>query len=116
MICLRLIYNFLLFHANIIQLSHIFGNFLYDLLDLPIDPVPVPFFACFIVLQKIHIKQSSNAIKIHGESFWHICDFWEVESTQTGAHRAHNTPGRATGPRRALVSCAFLERRLEPFL
>ena len=33
MICLRRIYNFWLFHANIIQLSHIFGNFLYDLLD-----------------------------------------------------------------------------------
>ena len=30
---LRHIYNFLLFHANIIQFSHIFGNFLYDLLD-----------------------------------------------------------------------------------
>ena len=27
-------YNFLLFHANIIQLSHIFGTFLYDLLVL----------------------------------------------------------------------------------
>ena len=27
----RRIYNFLLFHANIIQLSHAFGNFLYDL-------------------------------------------------------------------------------------
>ena len=34
-------------------------------------------------------------------------------STQTGAHRAHNPPGRATGPMHALVSCALLERRLE---
>ena len=28
---LHRIYNFWLFHANIIQLSHIFGNFLYNL-------------------------------------------------------------------------------------
>ena len=34
---------------------------------------------------------------------------------QAGAHSAHNPPGRAPGPRRALVSCALLERRLEPF-
>ena len=30
---LRRIYNFLLFHANIMQLLYTFGNFLYDLLD-----------------------------------------------------------------------------------
>ena len=33
LIRLRRIYNFLLFHANIIRLSHTFSNFLYDLLD-----------------------------------------------------------------------------------
>ena len=33
LIRLRRIYNFWLFHANIIQLLHTFGNFLYDLLD-----------------------------------------------------------------------------------
>ena len=33
LICLRRIYNFLLFRANIIQLSHTFGNILHDLLD-----------------------------------------------------------------------------------
>ena len=31
LIRLRRIYNFLLFHANIIQLSYTFGNFLYFL-------------------------------------------------------------------------------------
>ena len=33
LIRLRRIYIFLLFHANIIQVLHTFGNFLYDLLD-----------------------------------------------------------------------------------
>ena len=33
MICLRRIYNFLLFHANILQLLHTFGNFLYYFWD-----------------------------------------------------------------------------------
>ena len=33
MIRLRRIYNFLLFHANIIQLSYTFGNFLYYFWD-----------------------------------------------------------------------------------
>mgnify|MGYP005814159869 CR=1 FL=1 len=33
LIRLRRIYNFLLFHANIIQISHNFGSNLYDLLD-----------------------------------------------------------------------------------
>ena len=33
LIRLRRIYNFLLFHANIIQLSYTFGNFLYYFWD-----------------------------------------------------------------------------------
>ena len=32
-ICLRRIYNFRLFHANILQLSYTFGNFLYYFWD-----------------------------------------------------------------------------------
>jgi hypothetical protein len=36
----------------------------------------------FFVSQNIHIKQSPNAIKIYGDLFWNICDFWEEESTQ----------------------------------
>ena len=70
-------------------------------------PVPVPVCCMFFVSQKIHIKRSPNTIKIYEEIFWNICDFQEVESMQTGAHSAHNPPGRA------LVSCALLKRRLE---
>ena len=67
----------------------------------------------FFVSQKIHIKRSPNTIKIYGELFWNICDFWESESSQTEAHMAHKTPGRANGPWRMVVGCALLERRLE---
>ena len=65
------------------------------------------------VSQNIHIKRSTNAIKIYGELFWNICDFWELESPQTEAHTAHKTPGHARGPWRVVVGCALLERRLE---
>src|SRR3990170_1864825 len=61
-------------------------------------PVPVPIFCMFFVLQKIHIKRSPNAIKIYGELFWNICDFWDLESTQTGPPAPHKTPGCAQGP------------------
>ena len=67
----------------------------------------------FIVSQKIHIKQSPNAIKIYRELFWNICDFWDLESTQTEAHGDHKTPGRARPARRAVVGCAHLVHRLE---
>jgi hypothetical protein len=52
-------------------------------------------------------------MKIYGELFCNICDFWELESTQTGAHAAHHPPGRAPGPRRGVVGGGLLERRLE---
>ena len=42
-------------------------------------PVPVPVCCMFFVSQNIHIKRTPNAIKIYGELFWNICDFWEVE-------------------------------------
>ena len=108
LICLRRIYNFLLFHANIIQFLYTFGNFymIYCTNLLIQCPVSAPIFCMFFVLPKIHIKRSPNAIKIYGELFWNLCDFWEV-SKQTGAHSAHNPPGHA------LLSCALLERRLE---
>jgi hypothetical protein len=67
----------------------------------------------FFVSQKIHIKQSPNAIKIYGELFWNICDFWDLESTQTGAHSDHNPPWRAWHLWRAQVYLVLLERRLE---
>ena len=59
------------------------------------------------------MKRSPNAIKFHGELFWNICDFWELESPRTEAHTAHKTPGRAPGPWHVVVGCAHLVRRLE---
>ena len=61
-------------------------------------PAPVPVFCMFFVLQNIHIKRSPSAIKIYGELFWNICDFWEVESTQTKAHGLQKTLGRGLPP------------------
>ena len=75
--------------------------------------MPILVFCMFFVPQSIHIERSPNAIKFHGELFWNICDFWELESRQTEAHIAHKTPGRARGPWRAVVGCSLLERRLE---
>ena len=59
---LRRIYNFLLFHANIIQLSHIFGNFymIYWTNLLIQCPVPVPV-CCMFFLQK---KSISNEVQM----------------------------------------------------
>ena len=67
----------------------------------------------FFVSQKIHIKQSPNAIKFYGELFWNTCDFWELESPQTEARGGHNPPGRGPGARYGVVGCALLERRLK---
>ena len=72
--------------------------------------------SCFLhvfVSQSICIKRSLNAIKFHGELFWNICDFWELESPQTEARGGHKPPGRGPGARRGMVGCALLERRLE---
>jgi hypothetical protein len=52
----------------------------------------------FFDSQKIHIKQSPNVIKIYEELFWNIGDFWDLESTQTGAHGEEHPPGHAPGP------------------
>jgi hypothetical protein len=60
-------------------------------------PVPVPVCCMFFVSQKIHIKRSPNVIKIYGDLFWNICDFWEKESTQDGARGGHEAPGRGQG-------------------
>ena len=70
--------------------------------------MPVPIFYMYFVSHKIHIELSPNMINIYGELFWNLCDFWEVESTQTGAHSAHNPPGHAPGPRRSQVYYAPL--------
>ena len=61
-------------------------------------PLPVPVCCMFFVSQKIHINQSPNGIKIYGDLFWNICDFWEEESTQDGARGPHEAPGRACPP------------------
>ena len=37
-------------------------------------------------------------MQLQGELFWNICDFWELESPQTGPHSDHNPPGRAGHP------------------
>ena len=66
----------------------------------------------FFVSQKIHIKWSPNAIKFYKELFWNICDFWELESSQTEAHTHHKTLGHGPGARRVVVGCAHLVRRL----
>src|SRR5215216_2278169 len=62
-------------------------------------PVPVHVCCMFFVSRIIHIKRSPNAIKNYGDLFWNICDFWEVESTQTVAHSDHSRPGRQAPPR-----------------
>ena len=65
--------------------------------------------------QKIHIKRSPNGIKLYGDFFWNICDFWASESTQTGAHGGEHAPGRAPGPWRGQGCAGHLVRRLRPF-
>jgi hypothetical protein len=75
-------------------------------------PVPVPIFCMFFVSQKIRIKRSPNAIKIYGELFWNICDFWDLESKQTGAHGDQHPTWRAWQPKRGVVGAAHLVRRL----
>ena len=78
-------------------------------------PVLVPVCCMFFLSQKIHTKRSPNAIKIYGELFWNICDFWDLESKQTGAHSAHKTPGRAPGARRMVVVGFRAPQALEMF-
>ena len=95
LIRLHRIYNFLLFHANIIQLSYTFGNFLYYFgTNILIQcPVLVPVCCMFYVSQKTNIKRNPNRIKMDGELFWNICDFWEVKSTRDGARGGQEIGG-----------------------
>ena len=76
-------------------------------------PVLVPVCCMFFVSQKPNIKLSPNGIKMDGELFWNICDFWELESPQTEAHTTHKTPGRDLGARRVVVGCSHLVCQLE---
>ena len=49
------------------------------------------------VSQNIHIKRSPNGIKMDGELFWNVCEFWEVKSTRDGARGGHKARGHAPG-------------------
>src|SRR5215216_5334027 len=102
-----ILYNFHIFLATFYMIY--WTNLLIQCL------VPVPNCCMFFVSQNIHIKRSPNATKIYGDLFWNICDFWEVESMQTGAHSAHNPPGHARHPLARPGSCALLGGRLGPF-
>ena len=109
---LHRIYNFWLFHANIIQLLYNFGKFLYYFLGLTYwSSAQCQFLsvACFFVSQKPNIKRSPNGIKTDGDLFWNIYDFWEVESSRDGARGGHEVGGRAPDPHGHPV------RRLDPF-
>ena len=92
-ICLCDIYNFLLFHANILQLSSTFGNFLYYFWDKHIDPVPVPICCTFFVSQNIHTKRNPNGIKTDGAYFGNIWKIPEEKSTRDGARGGHEAGG-----------------------
>src|SRR6266511_2469318 len=85
-----ILYTFYIFLATIYMIY--WTNLLIQCL------VPVPVCCMFFVSQNIHIKRSPNAINIYEDLFWNICDFLEVESTQTEAHSTHNPPGRARHP------------------
>ena len=75
-------------------------------------PVPVPVCCMFFVLQKPNIKRSPNGIKMDGDFFWNIYDFWEVKSTWNGVRGGHETGGRALPPGRVLGSGGPPVRRL----
>ena len=77
--------------------------------------VPVPVFCLFFVSQNIQIKWSPNAVKIYGDLFWNICDFWEKESTWDDARGAHKLEGCSPYPGRAQQACGYPVRRLGPF-
>jgi len=55
--------------------------------------VPVPVCCMFYVSQKTHIKRSLNGIKMDGEYFWNIYDFWEEKPMRDGARGGHEAGG-----------------------
>ena len=78
-------------------------------------PVPVRVCCVLFLLENVHIKQSPNTIKIYGELFWNICDFWDLESTQMGADSPTRHQGAPQGVRHTLGRRGHLIRRLVPF-
>ena len=117
LIRLRRIYNFLLFHANILQLLHTFGNFLYYFgTNILIQcPVPVPVCCMFFVLQKYPYETESKRDKNLWRFFWNICDFWEEESTRDDTRGGQEAGGVPQGVRRALGPRGHPVRGLVPF-
>ena len=118
LIRLRRIYNFWLFHANILQLSYTFGNFLYYFFGTNIliqCPVPVPVCCMFFVSQNIHMKWRPNGIKTDGDFFWNICEFWEAEPTWDDARVGHEAGGAPTRGTHALGPRGHSVRLLMPF-
>ena len=61
--------------------------------------MPVPVCCMFYVSQKPNIKRSPNGIKMDGELFWNIYDFWEVKSMRDGARGGHEAGGVPQGGR-----------------
>ena len=53
------------------------------------------------VSQNIHIKRNPNGIKMDGELFWNICDFWEENQRETVPEVATRVGPTATTGRRA---------------
>ena len=78
-------------------------------------PVPVPVCCMFFVSQKPNIKRSPNGIKMDGDFFWNIYDFWEVKSTRNGVRGGHEVGGAPYPPRRAPDPRSPLVRRLMLF-
>ena len=82
------------FHILLATFYTIFGtNILIQCL------VPVPVCCMFFVSQNIHIKRSPNGIKIDGDFFWNIYNFWEEKSTRDDARGGHEAGGHAPDPR-----------------
>ena len=54
-------------------------------------------------------------IKFYRELFWNICDFWEVESTQTEAHSLHKASWHGLPLSRVVLPCGHTVSRLGLF-
>ena len=101
LIHLHRIYNFWLFHANIIQLSYTFGKFLYYFLGLTYwssASVSSCLLHVFGFAENPYETQSKRGKNLW-RFFWNICHFWEKESTRDEARGAHKDGGRAPGVR-----------------
>ena len=96
---LRCIYNFWLFHANILQLSYILASF-YTIFGTNIliqCPVPVHVCCMFYVSQKTNIKRNPNRIngrRIILEYLWFLGSKINARRCPRGAGDRGRAPGR----------------------